>query len=147
MGRAKPAPKPKELPNRLEGETEETVRKKAAYLPDGGGGSLEPPKIPELEDAAEAHRGLRKRIADLKEKLDGEVYGRLRDAYDKHRDLLGPAGVYIYEDADGERREVAKDAEPKVSVRKVKKPKKVEANGIVSGGDVDDLEDDGDADE
>jgi hypothetical protein len=144
VGRPKPAPKPKKLPNRLKGETDV---KDDGFLPDGNGGSLAPVRIKELEDAAEAHRGLRERIADLKEKLDGEVYARLRDAYDKHREELGPAGVYRYEDANGDIREVAKDADPKVSVRKPKKEKKVEANGIVSGGDVDDLEDEEEKDE
>jgi hypothetical protein len=153
MGRAKPAPKTEKLKNRLKpeedeeeddvednegGEVEPTTLDGQKFLPDGNGGTLAPIKILELESAAENFRGLKERIGDLKEKLDIELYPKLRDAFLKYRPQLGAAGVYTYFDAKDEKREVAMDTEPKVSVRKVKvkkakKGREQDANGIISG--------------
>lgn len=147
MGRPKKAPPEVPLPNRLNGETEASIASAnrsatpeddPGYLPDGSGGTMAPEKFPELEAAAEAHRNTKRRIADLKTKLDGELYSALKDAYDKYESKI-PGGVYKYYDNNDEPLEIGKDAEPRVSVRKVKKPKPgqvsvTEGNGF-GGGD------------
>ena len=137
MGRPKAKQPDEPLPDRLGLSKPEPVEQ--TYLPDGDGGNLAPVKIEAIETAAENWRGLRERIADLKEKLDIDLYPKLKEAFIANKHLLGPSGVYQYYDANDEKREVAMDEEPKVSVRKVKKPKKNEdgdeGHGINPGGD------------
>lgn len=121
MGRAKPKPTDQELPNRLADENPK--RLKQALLADGAWGSE---RIPEIEEPAEEYRLAKKERGDtvlaLKE-VEDEKYELLKEAMTTHRKRLGPKQVYRYEDPGGDRQEVSR-GEAKVTIKRVKPPKK-----------------------
>ncbi len=152
MGRPKPKPPDVPLENRLAPKDDSKPNRKTKgraaqeqYLPDGEGGKIEPIRIPEIDDAAEAYRAAKKRREKLKEAED-EARVKLKELMLAHKDELGTPPKYRYYDKKDEEIEVAIDKDPGVSVRKPKKAKatSVESHGINPGGEpVPELDDDG----
>ncbi len=105
---------------------------KQKFLPDGNGGTLEPPSIKAIDDAADAYQAAKskrqKKALELKE-VELNCYDDLDKAMEKNLDKLGEARVYFYDDASGKRKQI-KYGKARITIKTAKAEKKPAGTAI-----------------
>lgn len=97
-------------------------KREAEFLPDGDGGTLAPPSIREIDEAADAYQIAKQKRVDkaleLKEK-ENVAYDALDQAMSKHLDELGAARTYTYT-CRNDKRKVIRYGKARISIKTAK---------------------------